>query len=68
MIKISLEAARRNAGYSQKDAAKELEISNATLCNWEKGVSFPDAFQIDKICKLYGMPYDAINFLPNNPI
>lgn len=68
MVKISLEAARVNAGYSQKDAAEKLNVSNATLCSWEKGKSFPNAQQIDAICELYGMPYDNINFLPNNPL
>ena len=67
MVKMSLAAARVNAGYSQKDAAKELGISNGTLSNWEKGISFPDAQQIDAIVKLYGVPYDYIDFLPNNP-
>ena len=68
MIKISLKAARTNAGYTQKEAAKLLGVSNVTLSNWENGISFPDAQQIEKICKLYGVSYDAINFLPNNPV
>ena len=68
MVKISLKAARVNADLSQKEAAEKLDISNATLCNWENGTSFPDAMQIIKICELYGLPYDAINFLPNNPV
>lgn len=68
MFKISLRAARTNAGLTQKEAADMLEISNSTLCNWENGVSFPDAEQIEKLCALYGMSYDNINFLSNNPI
>ena len=55
-------AARVNAGYSQKAAAEKLEISNKTLCNWEKGKSFPTQPMIEKICILYGKPYDAIKF------
>ena len=68
MIKITLKAARVNAGLSQKEAAERLGISNGTLCNWENGVSFPDAQQIALICELYGVSYDSINFLPNNPL
>ncbi len=64
MTKITLSAARVNAGYSQKTAAKLLEISNSTLCNWEKGKTFPDQPMIEKICKLYGVTYDMINFVP----
>lgn len=64
MNKITLSAARVNAGYSQKAAAKLLDISNKTLCNWEKGKSFPDQPMIEKLCNLYGVTYDMINFAP----
>lgn len=67
MFKISLEAARRNAKLTQKEFAELLGVSNSTVCNWENGVSFPNAEQIDRICELVGLPYDHINFLPNNP-
>lgn len=62
MFKITLEAARVNAGLSQKEAAKLLKISNSTLGNWENGKSLPNAEQIVELCKLYGCPYDIINF------
>lgn len=68
MVKLTLKAARVNAGYSQKEAAKLLGISNVTLCNWENGTSFPNAQQIDKICELYGVSYDNLIFLPRNPL
>jgi transcriptional regulator with XRE-family HTH domain len=64
MPKITLRAARVNAGYSQKAAAELLEVSNKTLCNWENGKTFPDQPMIEKICNLYGVTYDMINFVP----
>lgn len=64
MPKITLSAARVNAGYSQKKAAELLGVSNTTLCSWEKGKTFPDQPMIEKICKLYGVTYDMINFVP----
>ena len=64
MNKITLSAARVNAGYSQKAAAKLLNISNKTLCSWEKGKTFPEQPMIDKLCELYGVTYDMINFVP----
>ena len=67
-IKISLEAARVNAGLTQKEVAVELHVSNKTVCSWEKGKSFPDAGQIDALCKLYGMSYDNINFSPRDSL
>ena len=68
MIKITLASARVNAGLDQKEAAVKLGVSNKTLSSWENGVSFPDALQIQNICELYGIPYDNLNFLPNNPL
>ena len=68
MFKISLEAARVNAGFDQKNAAKELGVSNKTLCNWEKYITFPNSVQVVKICELYQVPYDAVNFLPKCPL
>ena len=68
MVKMTLEAARRNVKLTQKEAAERLGVSNGTLCNWENGVSFPNAPQIIKICELYGRSYDEIIFLPDNPI
>lgn len=67
-IKITLASARVNVGLNQKQAASLLGVSNRTLCSWENGESFPDALQIAKICELYGVSYDNINFLPHNPL
>ena len=68
MVKMTLKAARVNAGFTQKEAAEKLGISNVTLCNWEKAVSFPDAKQIQMLCELYGVSYDNLIFLPDNPL
>lgn len=67
-MKITLAAARVNAGFTQKDAAVALEVSNKTLSSWESGNSFPNAQQIEKLCSLYNLSYDNINFLPTNPL
>ncbi len=64
MMKMTLKAARVNAGLTQKEAAAALGISNKTLCNWENGISFPKADKVEKICSLYGVSYDNIIFLP----
>jgi transcriptional regulator with XRE-family HTH domain len=64
VVKISIRAARVNAGFSQKEAADLLGVSNKTLSNWEKGITFPSAEKIPTLCELYGVPYDLLNFLP----
>ena len=68
MFQITLEAARVNAGYTQKEAAKLLHISNKTLQNWESGKSYPSADKIAEICELYQISYDCIKFLPNRSL
>ena len=65
MTRITLRAARVNAGYSQEEAANLLHISPFTLSNWERGASSPKANQIDAICELYKVTFDALIFLPN---
>ena len=62
MLKMSLKAARVNAGLSQKEAAKKLNVTQKTLCNWEKSRTFPKAEQIDPICDLYCVTYEQIKF------
>lgn len=64
MLKISLKAARVNAGLSQKEVAKILGVSNKTIHSWENGDTSPATKYIDALCKLYGVSYDNINFLP----
>lgn len=59
---ISLEAARVNAGYTQKDAAKCLGIDPTTLGKYEHGFSIPKWDMVQKMCKLYNFPSDFIFF------
>lgn len=68
MVKMTLEAARVNAGLLQKEAAEKLGISNKTLGSWENYVTSPPVSMIEKICDLYGVTYDHINFLPKHPL
>lgn len=60
MFTISLEAARVNAGLSQKDAATMLGVNVTTLSNWERGKTSPDADKFKKMCEVYGCPIDLI--------
>lgn len=68
MPKFTLKAARVNAGIAQKQAAKELKVSNKTLSNWENGKSIPKADKIIMICNLYKMEYNDIIFLPQKTL
>lgn len=68
MAIFTLKGARVNAGYTQKRAAKKLNVSNKTLSAWENGFSVPNIHQVSAMCELYGRKIDEIDFLPNNPL
>lgn len=64
----TLRAARVNRGLTQEDAASAIGVTPLTIRKWEKGSTYPDARQIKKLCELYCVHYDDINFLPNDPV
>lgn len=68
MLKISLEAARVNAGLTQKQVAEELKVSNKTIGNWENYITSPSMAQAEQLCSLYKIPSDNISFLPNDSL
>ena len=64
MVKITLRSARTNVGMSREGVAKAVGVSLSTIKNWENGITFPTQPQIEKLCGIYGVPYDGLNFLP----
>ena len=65
-MKITLKAARVNAGLSQSEASKRLGISTKTLQNYESGTTVPDWTMVRKIEDLYDVKIDNILFLSKN--
>lgn len=61
-VKLSLKAARVNAGLTQENAAEKLNVAVVTIRNWEKGKSYPDVPQIKNIENVYGVEYKDIIF------
>lgn len=60
-IKLTLAAARINAGYSQQEVAEKLGISTASLTNWERGVTKPKEPTILGLASFYGVPRESIS-------
>lgn len=52
-MKITLRAARVNAGMTQKEVAKKMGISNNTIVHWENDISIPRSDYLREICRLY---------------
>lgn len=65
-IRISLAAARVNAGLSQADVAKRLGKSRQTIISWESGKSAPGVLEMEALEKIFKIPRQNI-FLPSYP-
>lgn len=65
-MRVTLKAARVNAGLTQAEAAKAMGVSPDMVSNWERYITFPDVSQLPKIESVYGVKYDDIIFLPEN--
>ena len=59
-FKITLAAARTNAGLSQQDIADEMHVSRATIINWEKGKVIPKPAEFRMYCEICKAPMDFI--------
>lgn len=65
--KISLAAARVNAGLTQAEAAHKIGVNLATLQNYESGKTTPKWSTVRKIEAIYKMSVDFI-FLPDTSL
>lgn len=68
MAKLTMRGARVNAGYTQKEAAKLLKVSNKTLGKWEACESYPTVDKLPLICETYHVDCNDLIFLPTNPL
>ena len=62
-LKITLAAARVNAGLTQDEAAKRLGITRNTIIKWENGQTKPGTVQVIALANVYSIPVENI-FLP----
>lgn len=65
-FQITLEAARVNAGYSQKEAAELFGVHYQTLAKWELNNSRMPHDKIEMISGIYNLPKSLIFFGDKN--
>ncbi len=64
---------RKEAGYTQEDVSRKLNIQRQTYCNYENGTRMPPLEIIIAIADLYELPVDALvrdsarELLPETP-
>ena len=61
-MKMRLKACRVQAGMLIKDVAQALGVSEMTVINWEKGISYPEMVLGLKLSLLYKIPLEYMDF------
>lgn len=59
-IKISMVAARVNAGLTQTDISNSMGVNRATVVSWERGYTVPSADKFQQFCELCKIPMDNV--------
>ncbi len=57
---MSFLSCRKKAGLTQMEAAKALGVSDAAVCQWEKGETMPSGKRLPEIAKLYKCTVDKL--------
>lgn len=57
---VTIKAARVNSGMIQTDVAKKMNVTPATISNWEIGKTIPNADQFIELSKLYNVPIECL--------
>ena len=60
--KLNPAAARVNAGLRQKEVAKYIGVTPATLQNWEQGKTIPNVVSAKQLADLYKIDLNDISF------
>lgn len=51
----TMKGARVNAGLTQKDVAKAMNVTSVTISSWERGINSPSLFQASRLAEMYGI-------------
>ena len=62
-FKITMAAARVNAGKSQAEVAEALHVGKQTVVSWERGRTSPTMEKALEFCTFCKIPIDRVSFL-----
>lgn len=60
MIHENIKTLRKKKGYSQETLAAELHVVRQTISKWEKGLSVPDAEQLQRLAEVLDVSVEEI--------
>lgn len=64
-MKITLRAARVNAGLTREEASQRSGISMSTIKRWESGAIVPRPDRLRQLCEVYQVPLDTQTNFPD---
>lgn len=59
-IQLQIRKLRRKQGITQKELAKQLQVSFQTVSKWENGVTLPDITYLPKLADIFGVSSDVL--------
>ena len=59
--KNPLQAARERKGLNQGDVALQLDVTQATISNWESGRTMPHPSRWDDLARVYGVSVTSLS-------
>lgn len=60
-MRMTLAAARINAGLTQEEASKRIGVSRQTISYWETGQHGPTRRNLAKLCEVYQISAEFLN-------
>ena len=57
---IRIKELRKEQGFTQKQLADKLQVSNSAVCDWERGRTQPDLETLTKIATLFEVSVDYL--------
>lgn len=62
-FKVTMAAARVNAGKTQAEVAEALHVGKQTVVSWEHGKTSPTIEKAREFCDFCHIPLDRVSFL-----
>ncbi len=59
-LSYNLRLCRKQRGFTQKELARQLGVSHASISLWENGSRFPNYAMITKIAALFKIPVTSL--------
>ena len=61
-FRINIRGCRSHRGFTQKDVALYVGVSDKAVVDWENGYSSPTAEKAQKMAELFDIPLEHIDF------